>query len=175
MSQENEGIKFAIVAVEYFTKWAKAKPLAKITEQKNDWLHMEVHRMPIRHPSLYCHWQWEIVDNACLANFCVAFGIKKCLSTLHHTTCKLMAKWRPSTKSSNICWRQNLMPSKEDGLKNFPVSYGHTVPPQGLALVKPHFPWDWHPIVPYNHLWLGGESNGLLGRTRPSRRKKKWR
>ena len=28
------GVKFTIIAVDYFTKWAKAKPLAKITEQK---------------------------------------------------------------------------------------------------------------------------------------------
>ncbi|MGV7994897.1 integrase catalytic domain-containing protein, partial [Mycobacterium kansasii] len=27
-------VKFAIVAVDYFTKWAEAEPVAKITEQK---------------------------------------------------------------------------------------------------------------------------------------------
>lgn len=34
MPTEKEGIKFAIVAVDYFNKWIEVEPLTKISEQK---------------------------------------------------------------------------------------------------------------------------------------------
>ncbi|KAL0411333.1 UNVERIFIED_CONTAM: hypothetical protein Slati_3723000 [Sesamum latifolium] len=42
--------KFLIVAVDYFTKWVEAEPLAKISEKRSDQVSLEEHCMPLRNP-----------------------------------------------------------------------------------------------------------------------------
>lgn len=38
-------VKFAIVAIDYFTKWVEAEPLATITEKKDNRLHQKKHHL----------------------------------------------------------------------------------------------------------------------------------
>ena len=84
--------KFIIVAVDYFTKWAEAKPLATITEQK------------------ICNFVWRAIicrfgiprapvsdngkqfDNAKFRDFCVELGIKNYYSTPAHPQSNGQAK-----------------------------------------------------------------------------------
>jgi transposase InsO family protein len=78
------GTKFAIVAVDYFTKWAKAEPLAKITEHKTTefiWKSI-ICRFGIPHSIITEN--GKQFDNTRFANFCKELGIKKHFSTPNH-------------------------------------------------------------------------------------------
>ena len=76
--------KYAVVAVDYFTKWAKAKPLATISSKKVQEFVCE---------SIICHFEipYEIVsdnetqfDNNEFCAFCNDFGIMKSFSLIDH-------------------------------------------------------------------------------------------
>ncbi|XP_022841865.1 uncharacterized protein K02A2.6-like [Olea europaea var. sylvestris] len=78
------GVKFAIVVVDYFTKWAEAEPLATITEQKitNFLLKSLICRFDIPHSIVTDN--GKQFDNARLSDFCEELGIKKHFSSPNH-------------------------------------------------------------------------------------------
>ena len=76
--------KFIIVAVDYFTKWAEAEPLASITEQK---IHNFVWRAIICRfgiPRALVSDNGKQFDNTKFRNFCAELGIKNYYSSLAH-------------------------------------------------------------------------------------------
>ena len=76
--------KFIIVAVDYFTKWAEAEPLATITEQK---VHNFVWRSIIcrfRIPRSLVSADGKQFDNPKFRDFCVELGIKNYYSSPAH-------------------------------------------------------------------------------------------
>ena len=76
--------KFIIVAVDYFTKWAEAEPLATITEQKihNFIWHAIICRFGI--PRALVSDNEKQFDNAKFRDFCAELGIKNYYSSLAH-------------------------------------------------------------------------------------------
>ena len=76
--------KFIIVAVDYFTKWAEAKPLATITEQKirNFVWRSIICRFGI--PRALVSDNGKQFDNAKFRDFCVELGIKNYYSSSKH-------------------------------------------------------------------------------------------
>ena len=76
--------KFIIVAVDYFTKWAEAEPLATITEQKirNFVWRAVVCRFGI--PRALVSDNGKQFDNAKFRNFCAKLGIKNYYSSPAH-------------------------------------------------------------------------------------------
>ena len=76
--------KFIIVAVDYFTKWAEAEPLATITEQKirNFVWRAVVCRFGI--PRALVSDNGKQFDNAKFRNFCAELGIKNYYSSPAH-------------------------------------------------------------------------------------------
>ena len=76
--------KFIIVAVDYFTKWAKAEPLATITEQKirNFMWRDIICRFGI--PRALISDNGKQFDNAKFRDFCAELGIKNYYSSPEH-------------------------------------------------------------------------------------------
>ena len=76
--------KFIIVAVEYFTKWAEAEPLATITEQKirNFVWRAIICRFGI--PRALVSDNGKQFDNAKFRDFCAELGIKNYYSSPAH-------------------------------------------------------------------------------------------
>ena len=76
--------KFVIVAVDYFTKWAEAEPLATITEQKirNFVWRAIICRFGI--PRALVSDNGKQFDNTKFRNFCAELGIKNYFSSLAH-------------------------------------------------------------------------------------------
>ena len=76
--------KFIIVAVDYFTKWVEAEPLATITEQKirNFVLRSIICRFCI--PKALVSDNGKQFDNLKFRDFCAELGIKKYYSSLAH-------------------------------------------------------------------------------------------
>ena len=76
--------KFTIVGVDYFTKWAEAKPLATITEQKvhNFVWHSIICRFGI--PKAIVSDNGKQFDNLKFKNFCAELGIKNYYSSPAH-------------------------------------------------------------------------------------------
>ena len=76
--------KFIIVAVDYFTKWAEAEPLATITEQKirNFVWRAIICRFGI--PRALVSDNGKQFDNAKFRDFCAELGIKNYYSSLAH-------------------------------------------------------------------------------------------
>ena len=75
-------MKFVIVAIDYFTKWVEAKPLAKITEANTTkfvWKHI-IYRFKIRY-SLVLDNRTQF-DSQGLRDLCEDLGIKKHLSSV---------------------------------------------------------------------------------------------
>ncbi|KAK6118110.1 hypothetical protein DH2020_048159 [Rehmannia glutinosa] len=78
------GVKYAIVAVDYFTKWAEAEPLAKIDEEKIVsfvWKSI-IWRFGIPHSIVTDN--GKQFDNRRFRNFCEGFRIKNYFSTPYH-------------------------------------------------------------------------------------------
>ena len=77
--------KFIIVAVDYFTKWAKAEPLATIIEQKirNFVWHNIICRFGI--PRTLVSDNGNQFDNAKFRDFCAELGIKNYYSSPTHS------------------------------------------------------------------------------------------
>ncbi|XP_022877058.1 uncharacterized protein LOC111395308 [Olea europaea var. sylvestris] len=94
------GVSFAIVAIDYFTKWVEVEPLAKITEANTSkflWKNI-ICRFGI--PYLIVSNNGRQFDNKKVRELCKKLGIKKYFSTPHHH--KQIAKLRLSTKQSNM-------------------------------------------------------------------------
>ncbi|XP_022852274.1 uncharacterized protein LOC111373911 [Olea europaea var. sylvestris] len=75
---------FAIVAIDYFTKWVEAEPLARITEANTTkfvWKNV-IYRFGIPH-SIVSDNGWQF-DNRKMRELCDELGIKKDFSTPHH-------------------------------------------------------------------------------------------
>ena len=80
----NGQCKFVIVAVDYFTKWAEAEPLATITEQK---IHNFVWRAIVCRfgiPRALVSDNGKQLDNSKFRDFCVELGIKNYYSSPVH-------------------------------------------------------------------------------------------
>ena len=84
MPTTRPAFKYAVVAVDYFTKWAEAKPLAVISSRKVQEFIWE---------SIICHFgiPHEIVsdngtqfDSNKFRDFCDDLGIKKSFSSVNH-------------------------------------------------------------------------------------------
>ncbi|XP_022891492.1 uncharacterized protein LOC111406334 [Olea europaea var. sylvestris] len=78
------GVKFAIIAVDYFTKWAEVEPFATITEQKTThflWKSV-ICRFGIPHSIVTDN--GKQFDNARLSNFCKELDINKHFSSPNH-------------------------------------------------------------------------------------------
>ena len=77
--------KFAIVVLDYFTKWAEAKPLVTITEQKvrNFIWRSIICRFGI--PKALLSDNGKQFDNLKFKNFCAELGIKNYYSSLAHS------------------------------------------------------------------------------------------
>ena len=77
-------VKYAIVAVDYFTKWVEAEPLAKITEKKTTdfiWKSI-VCRFGV--PNTIVTDNGPQFDNTRYIEFCQNLGIKNVYSSPHH-------------------------------------------------------------------------------------------
>lgn len=48
-------VEHAIVVVDYFTKWAEAEPLARITSTKSDIVRLEEHCLPFQGTNSHCN------------------------------------------------------------------------------------------------------------------------
>ena len=77
-------LKFAVVAVDYFTKWAEAVPLATITEKNLTKFVREhiIYRFEIPH-SLVSNNAFQF-DKQAIRDLCDQFGINKDLSAPYH-------------------------------------------------------------------------------------------
>ena len=85
--------KFAIIGVDYFTKWAEVEPLSKIIEQK---VHNFVWRSIIcrfRIPKALVSDNGKQFDNQKFKNFCAELGIKNYYSSPAHRQSKGQAKF----------------------------------------------------------------------------------
>ena len=77
-------MKFAIVAIDYFTKWLEAESLANITEMNTTkflWKHI-ICRFKIPHSLVSDN--GKQFDNQGLQNLCEDLGIKRHLSSVTH-------------------------------------------------------------------------------------------
>ena len=92
------GLKFAVVAVDYFTKWAEAIPLATITEKNLTKFIREhlIYRFGI--PQSLVSDNALQFDNQAVRDLCDQFGISKDFSAPYPR--KAMAKSKPSIRSS---------------------------------------------------------------------------
>ncbi|KAM1587440.1 hypothetical protein ACFX10_026594 [Malus domestica] len=89
-------VRYAIVAVDYFTKWAEVKPLATITEAKIEdfvWKNI-LCRFGI--PNAIVTDNGRQFDNNKFKMFCSKFNINLCFASPAHPS--LMDKLKPSTK-----------------------------------------------------------------------------
>ena len=77
-------LKYAVVAVDYFTKWAEAMPLATITEKNLSKFIREniIYRFGI--PQSIISDNGLQFDNKAIMDLCEEFGIKKNFSAPHH-------------------------------------------------------------------------------------------
>ncbi|KAJ4760216.1 Pol-polyprotein [Rhynchospora pubera] len=82
--QGQGNVKFLVVAVEYFTKWIEAKPLATITSQKivDFARHQIVYRYGI--PHTFISDNGTQFTGAPFQDFCKGLGIRSCTSSVCH-------------------------------------------------------------------------------------------
>ncbi|KAJ4821053.1 Pol-polyprotein [Rhynchospora pubera] len=82
--QGQGNVKFLVVAVEYFTKWIEAKPLATITSQKivDFARHQIVYRYGI--PHTFISDNGTQFTGALFQDFCKGLGIRSCTSSVCH-------------------------------------------------------------------------------------------
>ncbi|KAJ4813319.1 Pol-polyprotein [Rhynchospora pubera] len=82
--QGRGNVKFLVVAVEYFTKWIEAKPLATITSQKivDFARHQIVYRYGI--PHTFISDNGTQFTGAPFLDFCKGLGIRSCTSSVCH-------------------------------------------------------------------------------------------
>ena len=78
------GVKYAVVAVDYFTKWDEAEPLATITAKKiKDFVYRAiVCRYGIPHQLILDN--GKQFDNKEMQGFCEALGIKRSFAAAYH-------------------------------------------------------------------------------------------
>ena len=76
--------KFIIVVVDYFTKWAEAKPLATITKQKVQNFVWRFIICRFRVPRSLVYDNWKHFDNPKFRDFCTKLGIKNYYSSPAH-------------------------------------------------------------------------------------------
>ncbi|XP_074378174.1 uncharacterized protein LOC141719699 [Apium graveolens] len=78
------GVKYTVVAVDYFTKWAEVEPLASITEKKlREFVHRAiVCRYGIPYKLIYDN--GKQFDSKEMREFCEQLGIQKSFSTVCH-------------------------------------------------------------------------------------------
>ncbi|XP_063941290.1 uncharacterized protein LOC135149493 [Daucus carota subsp. sativus] len=78
------GVKYVVVAVDYFTKWGEAEPLASISARKiKDFVHKSIvcrYGIPFKLISD----NGKHFDSKALRDFCEALGIKKDFSAVCH-------------------------------------------------------------------------------------------
>ncbi|XP_022846228.1 uncharacterized protein K02A2.6-like [Olea europaea var. sylvestris] len=129
------GVKFAIVVVDYFTKWAEAEPFATITEQKTTnflWKSV-ICRFGIPHSSVTDN--GKQFDNARLLDFCEELGIKKHFSSPNHPHAN--GQVEAINKIIKRILKAKLDLFKGGWAEDSPVCYGLIVLLQGQAHEKP--------------------------------------
>jgi len=126
------GFKFAIVAVDYFTKWAEAEPLATITSNK---------MINFVTKNIICRYgvpQKIITDNGTqfkseeFKNFCEQFKIPKSFSAVAHPQANGQVEVVNKIIKSTI--KKQLEKQKVVGWTSFHLHYGLTEQPTKLQL-----------------------------------------
>ena len=136
------GVKYAVVAVDYFTKWAEAEPLATITAKKlKDFVYRAiVCRYGI--PYQLISDNGKQFDSKEMREFCEALGIKKGFSAVSHPQTNgqteainkiikhtLKAKLEESKGNwpeelPKVLWSYNTTPRSTTGETPFSLTYG---------------------------------------------------
>ena len=136
------GVKYAVVAVDYFTKWAEAEPLATITAKKlKDFVYRSiVCRFGI--PYKLISDNGKQFDNKEMREFCDSLGIKRGFSAVCHPQANgqteavnkiikhtLKAKLEESKGNwpeelPNVLWSYNTTPRTTTGETPFVLTYG---------------------------------------------------
>ena len=132
------GLRFAIVAVDYYTKWAEAKALTTTTEAactKFLWDHI-VCRSGVPHSIVFDN--GKQFDNAATRRFCEGLGIRKDFSVPIHPQSN--GQVEAVNKILKYTLKKRLDDLKEDGSRNFPKSCGHIEQPAELQQEKPLSP-----------------------------------
>ncbi|KAJ4800173.1 Pol-polyprotein [Rhynchospora pubera] len=140
--QGQGNVKFLVVAVEYFTKWIEAKPLATITSQKivDFARHQIVYRYGI--PHTFISDNGTQFTGAPFQDFCKGLGIRSCTSSVCHPQSNGLAEVSNRTileglkrkiegsKNSwpeyldEILWAYRTTPRSSTGRSPFSMIYG---------------------------------------------------
>lgn len=129
---------FAIVAIDYFTKWVEAEPLAKITEANTSkflWKNV-ISRFGIPHSLVSDN--GKQFDNRKVRDLCDELGIRKHFSSPHHPQAN--GQVEAINKTIKLTLKRRLDASKGAWVDELPRSYGPLGPPVKQPPGKPRFP-----------------------------------
>nr|KYP51243.1 Pol polyprotein [Cajanus cajan] len=120
-------LKFLLVAIDYFTKWMEACPLAKITKEnirKFTWKSI-ICRFGILHSLVTDNGRQFIAQS--FEDFLRELGVKHLPTSVEHPQTNGQAEAANKVILQEI--KKRLGNSKDSGLTNFPASSRHTIAP----------------------------------------------
>ena len=127
-------VKYAVVVVDYFTKWVEAEPMAAITSKK---MQSFVWRFIICRygiPQKLVSDNRKQFDSDEFKNFCNEIGIVKSFSIVVHPQSNGQVEVANKTLKHNL--KANLEVTKEHGLKSYLMLCGHIAQQRGPILEK---------------------------------------
>nr|KYP70292.1 Pol polyprotein [Cajanus cajan] len=120
-------LKFLLVAIDYFTKWIEACPLAKITTenvQKFTWKNI-ICKFGILHALVTDNGRQFIAQD--FEDFLRELGIKHIATSVEHP--RPTVRLKLPTKSSSGSLKSDCEPPKGSGPRNSPASSGRIIAP----------------------------------------------
>ncbi|XP_072077791.1 uncharacterized protein [Arachis hypogaea] len=130
-------VKYLIVAIDYYTKWIEAEPLATISSsncRKFMWRQV-ITRFGI--PEVVISDNGTQFTDKKFVEFLAGLGIKQRFSSVEHP--RQTEKSSPQTRSSYLASRSDWTVRKEHGITSSPRSSGPTIQPSSQQQEKPLF------------------------------------